>query len=655
LKLPIELQDPRGLWLLGALVPLVILYVLKVRRARVTVASTWLWASARRDLMARSPFKRLERQIPLLLQFLALLLLTLALSRPATRHRAIIGDHVAIVVDTSASMGAIDPATRQPRVELARQAAWDALAALSPGADAMVLEAGRDARLVAPLDRDIRRLQGVIEGLSARDVEGDLGAAVALAVDRLRQLGGEKRVLVFTDGNLARPGSLAHVGMPLEIFTVGEPIDNAGIVRVDVRAGSDPATRQEEVQAFALAVNYGARPREAFLTLRLAGATEPLASRRILLAPGERAPVVLTFKPAEGDRGKGLLFELSPRDGLAADDTAYARVPAGQHQPVVLVSSRPSPWLERALRSDPLVDLWRGTPEEVSKAGVSDGALFVYDGVCPSTAPSGDFLVVGPPPGDCLGVKVGAEVSRPTITSWSHGDPRLRFLTLDGVHVSKANALAVGSAAQSLVRAQTDTLGADISTPGRAGTLLAFDVGESDWPLKASFVLFVRNVIEQARSHRAQAGGGGAARAGDPLRVAVPARATRVSVAAPREAAPRAVTARDGLAVVSDTQRAGLYLVSWLPDGSTPAGSVLVPVNLTSEAESDLRKRPIEAEQAGAKVQKAALLADAHTEWSWLVALAALGLVVLDAAWLTRKPRPLAVPLAPPRPDRSRS
>jgi hypothetical protein len=367
----------------------------------------------------------------------------------------------------------------------------------------------------------------------------------------------------------------------------------------------------------------------------------------VQVAPGERQPIVLTFHPSEGDRRKGLVLELSPHDALAIDDVAYARVPPGQKQPVALVSAGGSPWLERALRSDPQVDLWKGPLAESTRAAAQEGALIVYDGVCPAVAPPGDALIVAPPAGNCLGVTVGAEVDRPAITSWSNGDPRLRFLTLDGVHIGKARALSVDSPSQSLVRSQKESLVADASLPGRSVTVVGFDVGESDWPLKASFVLFVRNLLELTRAHRAQVGSG-SARTGEPLRVAVPAVLTQVKIEAPGSK-PATAPARDGLAVISDTSIAGHYLVSW--EGPTP-GSALIPVNLTSEKETDLRGGPLAIEKQGATVNKASELADAHTDWSYLVAALALGLVALDAWWLTRRATPSPV-LAPPRPERA--
>src|SRR5579883_2683814 len=181
----LHLLDPKGLLLLAGLVPLVVLYILKIKRRRQRVSSTWLWAAAQRDLLAKHPFRKLVLELPLLLQILALLALAFALARPSSHGGSIDGDHVALVVDTSASMatrvgGAQGKSTR---MDEARRAASNIVSQLAPGADAIVIEGGRDARVVAPLDRDPQRLATAIATLRARDVEGDMTTAVALAAD----------------------------------------------------------------------------------------------------------------------------------------------------------------------------------------------------------------------------------------------------------------------------------------------------------------------------------------------------------------------------------------------------------------------------------------------------------------------------------------
>ena len=646
--MPVELRNPIGLSLLGLLAPLVVLYVLKIRRQRLRVASTWLWASAARDLRARHPLRRLFWQIPLVLQAIALVALAVTLGRPATRGGTIVGDHVAIVVDTSASMTArMD--TGGLRIEAARDAAHEVIDALSPGAEAIIVDAGPSPRVVAPLDRDRSRLHAAVDRVQAGEATGALQRAVALASDRLRQLQGRKRLVVVTDGALADPHALAHIALPLDVVRVGTPVENTAIVRIDVRRGQDPVTRRDQVQAFALISNFGASERDLFVTLRPRNVAQPLTSRRVHLAPGERTPVVLTFEPAPGDAGMGLVVELSPRDAMPADDCAYGRVPVGRQLPVVVAPKNANPWFVRALQADPSAEVLGAALADLASADVPEDALVLIDGACPQHIPGGDFVLLNPPPGPCKTVVVGKTTKGPTITSWNETDARLRFLTLDGVRVAAARILELQSPGDSLIRAREGTVVADVSPPGRVGTLVAFDVGESNWPLKASFVLFVRNLLEVTRERRAH-GVAGAARTGHPLQVHVPADVDEVAVQLPDETV-RSAPARSGIAIVAGATQAGFYHVSW--QGAHP-GSVLVATNLTDAAESDLRPRKMAIDEAAVSVDSAKKV-EAFNEWGWAVALVALVLLALDVWWLTRRPRPLPPSLArrPRLPDRT--
>ncbi len=640
MNLPLDLLAPKALWLLGLLAPLVLLYILKVKRQRLRIASTWLWQQARRDLMARSPFKRLVVQVPLILQALVLIALALAAARPATKGKTLTGDHIAIIVDTSASMSAQDPASGKARIDLAKEAAEKLIAGLPPGSDAMILDAGRDTRIALPPDRDTRRMRQVVSKLTARSVEGDLGAAIALAVGRLKQLGGKRHIVVLTDGNLARPAPLKSAAVPIEVIQVGERVPNAGIVRVDVRAGEDPVLKRTQVQAFLLIANSGDRTRELYVTMRQRNASDTLASRRVLVEPGQKLPVVLTFNPAEGDYGTGLIFDLSPKDAMAVDDVAYGRVPASRKLPVILASAGdPSPWLLRALVSDEHAEVRAGGVTEVLAADtVPHDAFVVIQGACPPTPPGGDLLVVAPPAGDCFGALIGSTVEHPTITSWEHADVRMRFLTLDGVHIAKARLLSPESKRQALITTTEGVIASDISTSARFATLLGFDVGESNWPLKASYVLFLRNVMEQARRHRSSSISGPAL-AGDPLRVTVPAAVREAKIEAPNgdEAT---LAARNGLVVVPEVRGVGLYRIGW---DKPRSGQVWIPVNLVSAAESDLSTEPQTVSGPDGEVAAKSKDVEAHHDWSWVLAIVALAFIAVDVWWFTRRRRRLSL------------
>lgn len=647
-RMPLELRSAAGLALLGLLVPLLVLYILKIRRQRRRIGSTWLWVAAARDLRARSPFRRLLPEVPLLLQAAALIALALAAARPATRGSAVPGDHVAIVIDASASMTAATDAA-VTRLDSARRAAHRVIGALSPGADALVVEAGPSPVVVAPLERDRRRLHAAVDRIEAHDAPARLGPALALATDRLRSLSGARRLIVITDGAVTDPASLRGLALPTEVLTVGEPLANSAILRVDVRRGRDPVTDRPQLQGFAQVANLGPEPRELFVTLRLRNVEQPLASRRLQLAPGERAPVVLTFEPAASDAGAGLVFELSPRDAMPVDDRAFARVPPGRELTAVVAPKTASPWFVRALAADPEVEVLATSLEGLASAEVPADALVVIDGACPTPIPGADFVLLNPPVGRCRTVTLGERSTPPRITSWSETDARLRFLTLDGVELMTARSLSLESPRDALIRAPDGALVADVSSPGRTGTLIAFDVGESTWPLKASFVLFVRNLVEMARARRA-AGLETQIRTGEVLQLRVPADVTEVTVEGPG-GAPTTARARDGLVVVGAARRAGFYFVSW--QGKSP-GSVLVPASLTSEEESDPSLRELET-GGGVLAHSAGAAVPSVNEWGWLLALVALVFVALDAWWLTRRPAPrslgsTAVPRLPDRP-----
>ncbi len=568
--------------------------------------------------------------------------LALALARPAVRGARIEGNHVAFVIDSMATRSRSEvPGDRRahtPSFHEAQHAATEALAALAPGADAFLLEAAREPRLVGPVSRDEQQLRAAVSSLVVREVEGDLASAVALAADRLRALGGKKRLIVLTDGALADPKPLVAAGVDVQVITVGTDEDNAAIVRIDVRAGLDPSTKREQVQVFAMLRNYGARPRDTFVTVAIAGASNTLASRRVLLPANDKTPVVLTFEPSVLDRGQGLVVQLAPSDALPMDDVAYGRVPQGLRMPVTLASSASYSWLHRALESDPNVDLQKLTLAELATVNVDPEALVVIEGACPAVVPGRDLVVMAPPAESvCAGLDIGKRVEGPMLTSWEAGDPRLRFLTLDGVHVTTATELKAQGSGASLVRSSASTLIADASTPGRTVTILGFDVADSDWPLKASFVLFTRNVVELARLHRAQ-GAAGPSRTGEPLRLAVPAGTQLVTVEGPGMLS-REVSAKLGFAVVSGIERAGFYRLRWT---SPRVGDALVAANLTSERESDIRPRPVLFEAGAATTTTAKAATESHNEWgSWLALLAA-AVIAFDVWWLTR---PVRVPV----------
>ncbi len=644
------LGNPQGLWLLGLLAPLVVLYILKVRRQRVTVASTWLWQAAARDMLARSPWQRLRARLLLLVEALALGALGLALARPALSGGSIDSQHLALIIDASASMLASTTNAGEPRFAAAKAAAARVLSALPPGADVLLIEAGGEPRVVGPADRDLARVRTRLTALTAWGVEGHLDRAIALASEQLAQKGGNRRIVVISDdGGLSAP--LPQTRVPLSIVKVGVPVDNTGIVRIDVGRAVDRSggAAHERVEVFAEVASFAHAPRDVFVTLKQRNSPTVLASRKLRLEPGQKAPVVLGFEAVPGDAGTGLIVELSPHDALVVDDSAFGRVPPSRKLTTITAPAHQSPWFERALLADPDLELLGAPLADLLTSGISDDALVVVSGACPTELPGADFVILNPPAGACRGAVVGKSLDAPVVTSWERSDPRLRFITLDGVAIAKAHAVDPPSAQSLLVKSRDGALIVDVSEAGRTGTLVGFDVGESNWPLRASFVLFVRNLAEIARSHR-QSHVVGPARSGSPLRLRVPSTLQQVTLSDPAGVESQ-LEARSGVAIIPHPDLPGFYLVSYA--GSHP-GVALSVVNLTSESESDLRAAAPGSVASAAQVSPSrSPVVDSPGDWGFLAAALALLAIVVQVVWLTRSPgRVEAGRIRPLRPER---
>ncbi len=623
-----ELSRPAGLALLGLLVPLLVLYLLRVRRQPRRVASLLLWQAAERELQARKPFRKLVANVPLALELLALICLALAFAGPTCRGAPRQLGRAVLIVDVSASMGVREGDSS--RLGQAREAARSELRRLGPSSEVMILAAGRDTELVSSFERDRSRLEAALGRIVVREEEGRLATALALGADQLRQRGGG-RLLVFTDGAVADAESLVAPAAEVDWIQVGKPHDNTAIVRSEVTRTENSSPGRDRVEVFALLKHEGRAPRDVFVTLTLRNTTSPLASRRLTLSPAERAPVVLGFDAGPGDAGQGLELRVSPPDALEADDHVNVRVPASRKLPVVLASKGGSPWLLRALAADRDVELFRAGLESLSTDTVPADALVVIDGACPARVPGTDLLIVNPPPGDCRTARVGATLATPQVTSWTETDPRLRFLSLEQLRVSSARKLELEGARAALVRTREGALIADVSSPGRMGTLLAFDLGDSDWPLQASFVLFIRNITELARAHRA-GGSQPGLRTGEPVTLRVPLDVESVDLTYPNGRR-EAIRVHDGVAIAPPTGHTGFLLAAWA--GARP-DNTLIPANLASESESQIEPRRL---RIAPSPRLAATLTPSPEKLDWLFGALALALIFLDLAWLTRRPR----------------
>lgn len=433
---------------------LVLLYVLKLRRRPVRVSSTLLWQRAVEDQQANVPFRLLRADWVMVLQLLGLVLLLLAMGRPALNWGTGTSERVVLIVDRSASMSARDgDAAGATRLDQARRRAERVLDELvrsgeSPAFAVITLSA--QPRLVCPMTRDFAAIRRAIAAITPSDQPGDLAAALDLAAGVLASATSETTrpqaglVMLFSDGGFP-PGQAGTLpGAAFQFHLVGtthaDERMNGGIVALAARRDwADPAT----VRLFARLANTHARPVIVPLVLRLNGQE---IDRRTIEIPGRThgrtetppgaegdtpaprrpgtAPVTFAFQAAEGGVAS-LTIETS--DLLDSDNTA-ATVLAPVAPPRVLVVIPDGPPGDRPAEESPergggtparspdwlITDIVRemrvpmrvvsaGTYEDMTREGaVAEWDVIVFDRVTPARLPPVPSLSFGAGLGDLM-------------------------------------------------------------------------------------------------------------------------------------------------------------------------------------------------------------------------------------------------------------
>lgn len=468
-----------------------LLYLLKSTPRPQPVSNVDFWLRAAEQA---KPAWMLSTRIPLpalLLTLLIALLLVLLAADP----RADVGleGTTVVVLDAGRSMGArLDGGTRLDRAaELTERTARRATIA----GRVAVIRAGLRPSVLLPLTESPEGLDRALRDQRPDGGPSDLSAALELAGELTRKLGGQKRIVLISD---RRPPALA-TGTPIELISVGRRGEDLGIVLFGARR--DPIALGEyvvlcEVEAFTKA------PARARLVIE--DQDMVVAEERLELEPGEKAVHrARGFSRHESELTARLVdIEIQgSEDAHPGDDRAYAVVPPLSGTRVLLVS-RENRYIETALELDPTVDLERIDPEELEALVAERGleALWAYhvlilDRFHPARPlhHAGQMLI--DPPDGTPGLRQGRELASARVTSAAADHPVLEAVDLQGVHLERSQVLLPEPEDRVVLRSDRSAVATSREERGVRRLVLGFDLHRTDLVRGPAFPLMMHNAV----------------------------------------------------------------------------------------------------------------------------------------------------------------
>lgn len=633
---------------LGALlaIPIVLMYMLRLRRREQVISSTFLWRQVLQDQEANTPWQRLRRNLLLILQLLILTALIFALARPFALVPAISAARVAIVLDASASMAARDGLNGIMRFADAQAAALDLIDTLSGDSEVTILRAAQTPDILAPYTTDRNVANAAVRNAQPSTGEADWLAALTLASAGATDQA-DFTLIIITDGGLTQVAGLEEAALPgrVRVIPVGTASDNIAITALATRTlpGGEP-------QLFAQITNTGVSDAEVIFSLRADSDAAPLVSQRYTISAGASLPITSNAPLPDGIQVLSASITTSVNssstDLLEADNTAYAVIRESQARTVLLVSDG-NLFLEQVLATLPGVRAFKAPTDRPLPAQSFD--LTIFDRTLPTALPDGDILFIAPP-GSVSGLfgvaadEVGAVGRLTGIT----GDPRLTFVDLETVSVLKYRPLASVSWADALITVNGAPLLIAGERDGRRVSVFAFALADSDLPLQIAFPILMANLLEWftpqgiLTQHALQVG--------QPQVIRPALNADSVRVIAPDGAVTTLAVDSSELLYV-ETGQLGVYQVETVR-GDTVVQTDRFAVNLFNLNESDITPRPASLNGQALQVNQT----DEQGQWEFWPILALIALFILLLEWNIYHRRQSVRPIPPaPRPTSRRS
>lgn len=566
---------------------------------------------------SQTPWEKLKHNLLLYLQLLLALLLILSMAGPYRNQAGQERKNVILIMDNSGSMNAAYG--KETRLSRGKKQAVEYIDSLN-SKDRVTVIIGSDTATIAMAgSNDWKQIKSVIEGIRPTDKAGDLSEAVSLAMSMASQWESYE-ALVFSDKGVDM-GTL-H-GTLVDVGTGG---CNGGVDFV-----SHSYNKEGILSIMAKITNYGDVEINSDINLYLGDTL--LEVQPISLLPG--AEEIVIFQPDEKDyeplkeKEDILKVEINQKDALMADNIAYDKLEKNGKPKVLLVSEQ-NVFLEKAVLTNEDLILYKTTAVEHLE-GEEAFDLIIFDGQIPKRLPrEGNLLFLNPP--ETLRDQFSLfQVEKEETGTYvaSRENEITRYLEDFTFGVDSYKKIKKPSWGEGFLYGGEDCVGFGGNVSGRYVAVLAFDIHNSDLPLKAEFPVLIYNLVNRCIET-------GIARTsinkvGDAIELAGTANAERVSVSDPQGRETAIFTGKETRAAYQ-MEFAGLYQLKRITEKGEDTQTI--GANFPTASESRLREEGVTAageEKDQTKKNGMESNMGGQSMKNWLILLT---LVILLAEWM---------------------
>jgi len=452
-------------------VPLIIiLYLLKQRHKDYTVSSLFLWEEVLKDLEANAPWQKLKKNLLMILQIIAALLLVFALARPFLNAVGTDTPHVIVAIDTSLSMKATD--VKESRFEEAKKRANKLISNLKPGTEVTLISMGKNVNIEENLSSDKGRLLDKLGELKASNSASDTEDAKSLISSIVKQ-NPKTRVVVFGDKEI----SIADADV--EFSNISNNGENFAVTMMSHTKTKNGITVLSRIS------NFGTK--DATIPVSLYVDKNVFDAKNVDIKKGETANVYWNDVFLKASL---LETRIDIEDSLKVDNRAWNAVNNTEQNKALLVSQS-NVFVEKVAGLYNGIELYKTGYESIDEWKGYD--LYIFDGFLPKKIPDdGNIMVFNPNENDLF--EILETVEYPVVNEMDENI--FRYVEGFDFSIGKTKTLKVPAWGREILEINNGCAAFSGIYDNRRIMVFGFDIHNTDIPLTPAFPIIMTNCLD---------------------------------------------------------------------------------------------------------------------------------------------------------------
>ncbi|MBQ8440217.1 MAG: VWA domain-containing protein [Clostridia bacterium] len=478
---------PLGLLGLIGIPILIIIYIIKSKYTEQTVSSTYLWLLSERFLKRKNPISKLAGIISLILQILAVALISLIIAHPVITVPNAAHEYC-FILDASGSMS-FRGADGKTRFEAGKEEIVKVIDSSIDGCRYSLVYVGDDTNVIFEKLENKEQAISLVEDLQPSYNEADFTDAIGVAQGYFNEYPGVRTYLV-TD--------IAYKDTQnIELVNVGGDAENYAVGNVSYTQLGKKLTVVGSVISYC-------SDAELTVNLYLDGSETPSVTQNVAVSAGEPTPVALEVT---ANAFSSIRVEIANADALMMDNESMIYdVKSENSYKTLIVSDRPL-FLEAAIST--VINAQIDVIDPKDYRGQRGYGLYVFDSVnatlltdMPRDGAVWLINVDGSVEGSGYSVQgsvtfSGSELLERHSSTSSAAQTLTQGLSGDPIHVTGYIKCGFYRNFTTLLSYKGNpVLFAGTNTDGNREVVFAFDIHNSDLPLLYDYTVLIRNLVK---------------------------------------------------------------------------------------------------------------------------------------------------------------